>query len=1143
MEESLHVKIVADVSQATSSLKQVNTQTSNLSGNTNAATQAAQKLDKTLNSIGIRGIQFSGIISAVNNVTSGFNALRTKLSSTVAVEKIAIDNFKLLTTNAQIATQAAMRSIQAIREQVNAGIMPNANALGSLQAEMAATQALRSKQISQMFSSKDWQKMNNSLKQMEKAFFAGDLVAYREAFKVLGNTFVGAFGTAITLSDKFRIALNRIKIAALDVAKVFAAFLKTILAIAAAAAVVVALFAKVTFSVSKLGDDIDKTSQKIDMSTTAYQKWGYILERCGLDVKNLQSAIRILYRTSQGKNANYFTQLGINPEGLSKEALFESTITALQNISDTTERAQMAYKLFGNQAAELAPLLNTSAAEVARLSYQYDLLGAVMNGKVVRASANMRDAMTDLKAAFQGLKNTLGSILMPVITHIIVRITVLIAKINMVLQALFDVDLEYESVAESAGDITYQTEQTTQAVQRLKTLISGFDELNIFPSQNSGAGDLGSFLEELGEGGWGTFPTIGDILPPEAIAELEHFRDVVLPSIVLAIQTAIDKWQEFTGKFELLKTAAPVAFSIAWDRVKRWYNEKVKPFFSSDYWTAAFKCFKVGFENLKIVQIFKTAWSGIKNWFKEKVKPFFTKEYWAAAFKTLKTGWDNSGIGKVFKTAWDGIKKWFNEKVKPIFTKDWWKNKFQSIKTGFENCFIVKVFQGAWNGVKEWWQQKIAPKFTKDYWKGKFTSIKDGFNNLGIVKFFKGSWADIKTWFNEKVKPIFTKDWWKNKFQSIKDGFNNLLIVKFFKNGWQGVKDWWNEKVKPIFTADHWKNKFQKIKDGFSNIFLVKFMQNRWQEVKDWFNEKIKPKFTIDYWKNKWQNIKDGFSQIGLVKFLGGAWKGVKDWWNDNVKAKFEASWWGQKWNAIKDGLANTQLVQGITTKWNQVKKWFSDTVSGIFTKDWWLTKWDKIKEGLTNSTLVQGITTKWNQVKKWWNDNVKGIFTAQWWKNKWESIKTGLSQINLGDFFKGIVNGLISALETGINRIINGITGPILWLMKAIGVVDDNFVLSPISIPRLAKGGVIDEATVALVGEYQGAKNNPEIVAPQSVIRETIDASNSELVDVFIQCTKQIIAAIDDNKTEVNIDGQTILKSVAKANRNYKMVTGSSMI
>ena len=41
-------------------------------------------------------------------------------------------------------------------------------------------------------------------------------------------------------------------------------------------------------------DAIDKTSQKIGISAESYQEWGYVFERCGADVNNLQTGMKKL---------------------------------------------------------------------------------------------------------------------------------------------------------------------------------------------------------------------------------------------------------------------------------------------------------------------------------------------------------------------------------------------------------------------------------------------------------------------------------------------------------------------------------------------------------------------------------------------------------------------------------------------------------------------------------------------------------------------------------------------------------------------------------------------------------------------------------------------------------------------------------
>lgn len=51
---------------------------------------------------------------------------------------------------------------------------------------------------------------------------------------------------------------------------------------------------------------------------------------------------------------------------------------------------------------------------------------------------------------------------------------------------------------------------------------------------------------------------------------------------------------------------------------------------------------------------------------------------------------------------------------------------------------------------------------------------------------------------------------------------------------------------------------------------------------------------------------------------------------------------------------------------------------------------------------------------------------------------------------------------------------------------------IGKIGIPKLAGGGVLDRPTLALLGEYAGAKSNPEIAAPESMLRDIFREENA---------------------------------------------------
>ena len=61
-----------------------------------------------------------------------------------------------------------------------------------------------------------------------------------------------------------------------------------ILAIVAVITGLGALLTKITNGVSRLGDEIDKGSQRLNMTTSQYQKWSYAMELCGSSIEELR---------------------------------------------------------------------------------------------------------------------------------------------------------------------------------------------------------------------------------------------------------------------------------------------------------------------------------------------------------------------------------------------------------------------------------------------------------------------------------------------------------------------------------------------------------------------------------------------------------------------------------------------------------------------------------------------------------------------------------------------------------------------------------------------------------------------------------------------------------------------------------------
>ena len=173
--------------------------------------------------------------------------------------------------------------------------------------------------------------------------------------------------------------------------------------------------------------------------------------------------------------------------------------------------------------------------------------------------------------------------------------------------------------------------------------------------------------------------------------------------------------------------------------------------------------------------------------------------------------------------------------------------------------------------------------------------------------------------------------------------------------------------------------------------------------------------------------------------------------------------------------------------------------------------------------------------------------------ENKKSTMLTAFETIGnaIKDVFSKPINATIGVVENVVNGLISGINFFIREINK-IGFDIPDWVpliggnrfgfnipeLKSIQMQKFATGGVVDRPTVGLMGEYPNVQANPEIIAPQSLIYDTVVAANGELVDAFSQFVRIIVKAIEDNKTEVNIGDDEIARSARRGNERMAKIT-----
>lgn len=175
------------------------------------------------------------------------------------------------------------------------------------------------------------------------------------------------------------------------------------------------------------GDNIDKMSQKMGLSTDAYQEWDFVMQHCGTSIEALKPSMKTLAMAAE-KGSDAFAQLGISEEqiaSMSQEELFNATIAGLQNVTDETQRTALAAELLGRGATELGPLMNMTAEETEAMRQQVHDLGGVMSNDAVKAAAAYKDSLQNMQTAIGGLKNKLAGDLLPSVTQVMDGLTIL----------------------------------------------------------------------------------------------------------------------------------------------------------------------------------------------------------------------------------------------------------------------------------------------------------------------------------------------------------------------------------------------------------------------------------------------------------------------------------------------------------------------------------------------------------------------------------------------------------------------------------------------------------------------------------------------------------------------------------------------
>lgn len=278
--------------------------------------------------------------------------------------------------------------------------------------------------------------------------------------------------------------------------------------VAAAGAGAAALYGVATKS-AETADHIDKMSQKIGISRTAYQELDFILSQNGMSVDQLQGGMKKLVNTMQSAQdgnktaAATFAELGVSVTDSTgalrnQEDVFYEAIAALQGMENETERNAIANDLFGKSASEMAPLLNAGAGSMEELRQKAHDLGLVLSDETINAGVAFTDTMDQTKRALSSVTTQLGAEVMPIINDLLQWVLSHMPEIQAVIKVCFDaIEIVVKAAGKVIGWLAGIFEKHFPAmkdfVQKAFTAIKGFWDSNLKPCLEA----IGNFIKNV----------------------------------------------------------------------------------------------------------------------------------------------------------------------------------------------------------------------------------------------------------------------------------------------------------------------------------------------------------------------------------------------------------------------------------------------------------------------------------------------------------------------------------------------------------------------------------------------------------------------------------------------------------------------
>ena len=199
-------------------------------------------------------------------------------------------------------------------------------------------------------------------------------------------------------------------------------------AVAGGGAAILAPLTAATAAFMGNGDALSKLSDRTGASVESLGELTYAAEQSGASAEDLQSGFASMAKTLlKGDEESKKTVATLQRMGVSMEELeamtpderFTRLADAIAGVSDPTEQAALAARVFGGAGQALLPMLKEGAAGMDALRQRARDLGLVMSGEDAAAATLLGDLWDDVGKIASRLGDIIGATLAPVLIPLV----------------------------------------------------------------------------------------------------------------------------------------------------------------------------------------------------------------------------------------------------------------------------------------------------------------------------------------------------------------------------------------------------------------------------------------------------------------------------------------------------------------------------------------------------------------------------------------------------------------------------------------------------------------------------------------------------------------------------------------------------